>query len=308
MKNIRIVFMGTPLIACDYFKLLIENNYNVIAIFTQPPRKKGRGMNLQQSPVHDESLKHNIPVFHPINFCDQKNIDLFIRLKADLVIVMAYGLLLPKEILEAPQYGCINIHFSLLPRWRGATPIEHALLNGDKETGVTIFRLVNKLDSGPIISSESLKIKDDMDKNDLTLKLNQIGKKLLIDTLPNYLSNRITLIDQNKNEKTYAHKIYSKDRKLDFYSSVNNICNKVKAFSPAPSAWCVIGNENIKIIKCKKKHIESLPSTIVNDKFHLGCKDGSIEPLIVQREGKKPMKIDEFLKGFHFDIGQTINA
>jgi len=308
MKNIRIIFMGTPLIACDYFKVLIENKYNVIAIFTQPPRKKGRGMNLQQSPVHDESLKHNIPVFHPINFVDQKNIDLFIRLKADLVIVMAYGLLLPKEILEAPQYGCINIHFSLLPQWRGAAPIEHALLNGDEKTGVTIFRLVNKLDSGPIISLKSLKIENDMDKNDLTLELNKIGKKLLINSLSNYINNQITLINQNDNDATYAHKIQSGNRKIDFSSSVDDVYNKVKAFSPNPSAWCVVGKENIKIIKCKKKHTESLPSIIVNDKFHLGCKNGLIEPLIVQREGKKPMNIDEFLKGFHFTVGQKINA
>ena len=113
MKNIRIIFMGTPLIACDYFKALIANNYNIIAVFTQPPRKKGRGMNLEQTPLHDVSLKHNVPVFHPINLREQKNIDLFIRLKADLVIVMAYGLLLPNEILEAPQYGCINIEVLL---------------------------------------------------------------------------------------------------------------------------------------------------------------------------------------------------
>ena len=308
MKNIRIIFMGTPLIACDYFKVLIENNYNVIAIFTQPPRKKGRGMSLQQSSVHDESLKHNIPVFHPINFREPKNIELFIRLKADLVIVMAYGLLLPKEILEAPQYGCINIHFSLLPQWRGAAPIEHALLNGDEKTGVTIFRLVNKLDSGPIISSKFLKIENDMDKNDLTLKLNQIGKKLLINSLSNYINNQITLINQNDNDATYAHKIHSGDRKIDFSSSVDDVYNKVKAFSPNPSAWCVVGQENIKIIKCNKKHTESLPSIIVNDKFHLGCKNGLIEPLIVQREGKKPMNINEFLKGFHFTVGQKINA
>jgi len=308
MKNIRIIFMGTPSIACGYFKTLIEKNYNVIATFTQPPRKKGRGMKLQQSPMHEESLKHNIPVLHPTNFSDQKNIESFIELKADLVIVIAYGLLLPNKVLEAPRYGCINIHFSLLPRWRGASPIEYALLNGDKETGVTIFRLVNKLDSGPVISSMSLIIEDHMDKNELTLKLNQIGKKLLLTSLPNYINNQITLMKQNDKESIYAHKIHSKDRKIDFFSSVNDVYNKIKAFSPKPAAWCVIGNENIKIIKCEKQYLKSLPSTIVNDKFHLGCKDGLIEPLIVQREGKKPMPIQEFLKGFHFTVSQKINA
>ena len=178
----------------------------------------------------------------------------------------------------------------------------------DEKTGVTIFRLVNKLDSGPIISSKSLKIENDMNKEDLALKLNQIGKNLLIKSLPKYLNNKIKLTEQNHNESTYAHKILSKDRKIDFFSSVDDVYNKIRAFAPKPSAWCIIGNENIKIIKCKKNHIGSLPSIIVNDKFHLGCKDGLIEPLIVQREGKKPMNLKEFLKGFRFNVGQMINA
>ena len=305
MQKKRIIFMGTSLIACDYLNILIERNYNIIAVFTQPPRKKGRGMNITQSPVHVESLKYNIPVFCPNDLYKKQNLELFNKLKADLIIVIAYGLLLPKQILDLPQHGCINIHFSSLPRWRGAAPIEHALLNGDIKTGVTIFRLVNKLDSGPIISSQSLEIDENMDKNDLTLKLNQIGQKLLIKSLPNYFENKITLINQNDIDITYAHKIYSEDRKINFYSNVTNVYNKVRAFSP--SAWCIIGNENIKIIKCKKKRVESFPSIIINDKFHLGCNDGLIEPSIVQREGKKPMKIQEFLKGFRFKVGQKIN-
>ncbi len=308
MNQKRIIFMGTPLIACGYLKILIENNYNIIATFTQPPRKKGRGMSIQQSSVHEESLKHNINVFHPNDFYNKQNLELFYQLKADLIIVMAYGLFLPEEILKIPQYGCINIHVSLLPRWRGAAPVEHALLNGDKKTGVTIFRLINKLDAGPIISSKSIEIADDMNKNDLILKLNQIGKELLINSLPNYLDNKIPLREQKDIESTYAHKIHSKDRKIDFYTSVNNVFNKVRAFSPTPSAWCVIGNDKIKIIKCKKKYEEGQPSIIINNKFHLGCRDGLIEPLIVQREGKKPMKIEEFLKGFRFTVGQKINA
>ena len=300
--------MGTPLIACDYFKVLIEKNYSVIATFTQPPRKKGRGMNLQQSPMHDESLKHNIPVFHPTNFSDQKDIKSFIKLKPDLVIVMAYGLLLPKEILETPRYGCINIHLSLLPRWRGAAPIEHALLNGDKETGVTIFKLNNSLDAGDIITQSSLLIDNILNKEDLFVKLNILGKKLLINTLPDYLEERIKLKKQDESKATYASKITSENTKINFHENVTNVFNKIRAFSPKPGAWFFFKNERIKIISCKKIVDNPDPSTIVNNSFHIGCKDGTIIPEVIQREGKKPMSINEFVKGFHFDVGQITNA
>ena len=136
--------MGSPQVASEYLQILLGNNLNVVGVYTQPPRPKGRGMNVQNSPVHDEALKQKIPVFHPENFKDNENIELFKELNPDLVIVMAYGILLPNKILNLPTFGCINIHLSLLPRWRGAAPVEYSLLNGEKETGVTIFKLVDK--------------------------------------------------------------------------------------------------------------------------------------------------------------------
>jgi len=308
MDDHRIIFMGSPKIASEYLQVLIKNNLNVISVYTQPPRPKGRGMTIQNSSVHDEALIQGIPIFHPENFKDKKNVETFTKLDPDLVIVMAYGILLPDRILSCPKFGCINIHVSLLPRWRGAAPVEHALLNGDKETGVTIFKLINKLDAGPILSQVSLSINDNINNEDLLKKLSAMGKDLLMKTLPNYFNNKLTLQAQNEGEATHANKISSVQTKIDFNDNVIKVFNKVKAFSPKPGAWFMFQNERIKIIKCQTSIQKSIPSTIANNEFHIGCVGGLIEPRIIQREGKKPMGIGEFLKGYQFSVGQKVNA
>ena len=300
--------MGSPQVASEYLQIILGNNLNVVGVYTQPPRPKGRGMNIQNSPVHNEALKQKIPVFHPENFKDNENIESFIELNPDLVIVMAYGILLSNKILNLPRFGCINIHVSLLPRWRGAAPVEHALLNGEKKTGVTIFKLVDKLDAGPIISQVSILIDESLDKNELFNKLNNIGKELIINILPNYFDNKIILKDQNEQDATYASKINSKITQINFNENVKNVFNKIRAFSPKPGAWFLFNNERIKIISCKKTIEKSIPSKIINEHFHIGCNDGIIVPIVIQREGKKPMEIKEFLRGFTFSVGQTINA
>ena len=164
MDKHRIIFMGSPKIASEYLQVLVENNLNVIGVYTQPPRPKGRGMSVQNSYVHEKALKQNISVYHPKNFNDQKTLEIFKKLCPDLVVVMAYGILLPNMIVNYPKFGCINIHVSLLPHWRGASPIEHTLLNGDKKTGVTIFQLVDKIDAGPIISQDSMLVDENWSK------------------------------------------------------------------------------------------------------------------------------------------------
>ena len=300
--------MGSPQVASEYLQILLGNNLNVVGVYTQPPRPKGRGMNVQNSPVHNEALKQKIPVFYPENFKDNENIKLFKELNPDLVIVMAYGNLLPNNILNLPTFGCINIHVSLLPRWRGAAPVEYALLNGEKQTGVTIFKLVDKLDAGPIISQVSILVDESLNKNELFKKLNNIGKESIIKILPNYFDNKIILKDQNEQDATYASKINPKMTQINFNENVKNVFNKIRAFSPKPGAWFLFNNERIKIISCKKTIEKSIPSKIINEHFHIGCNDGIIVPIVIQREGKKPMEINEFLRGFTFSVGQTINA
>lgn len=308
MRQERIIFMGTPEISKIYLQSLIEHKYNIISTYTQPPQKKGRGMHIQNSPVHQLSLEHGIPVYHPKNFSSLEAINKFKELNPDIVIVMGYGILLPNRILKLPPHGCINIHVSLLPRWRGASPIEHAILYGDKKTGVSIFKLEKRLDSGPIIASKEINIKENANKEYLTSELNILGTALLIKTLPDLLDNKISMRKQDESQATYAKKIPSESRKIDFNNDINTIYNQIRAFSPKPSAWFTLNNERINIISSSMKICHAEKSIILNDQFHIGCKNGIILPTIIQREGKRPVKIKDFLNGFTFEVGQKVNA
>jgi methionyl-tRNA formyltransferase len=307
MQEKRIIFMGTPKIASSYLNALINNKYNIVAVYTQPPKKRDRGLTVKKSPVEELAIKNNLDIYNPIKF-NKNEITKFKNLKPDLVIVMAYGFLLPKEILNYPLYGCINIHVSLLPRWRGASPIEYAILNGDKETGITIFKLEKKLDSGPIISQKKIIIEDSFNKELLINRLNFEGINLLLLSLTNLFTNNVKYIEQDEKLSTYAKKITHLTTKIDFNKNTNEVLNKIKAFSPKPGAWFMYNNERIKIIEASISKGKYSPSVIINNKFHIGCLDGLICPIIIQREGKKSMKIDDFLRGFKFCVGQKINV
>lgn len=308
MKKKRIIFMGTPEIASKYLNFLIKHEHNIIAVYSQPPRKKGRGMKIENSPVHKIALLNNLDIFTPIDFKKNDEINLINKLNPDLIIVMAYGLKLPNMILNIPKYGCINIHVSLLPRWRGAAPIEHALLNGDKRTGITIFKLVEEMDAGPIIISKSIEISKNTNKDQLTEKLNVIGIKLLDSILFNIFSNKAKYIMQTQHNVTYANKISSSIRQLDFYQSSEKLHNKIRAFSVKPAAWFIYKKEIIKVIEAKFVKGDWKTSVILNKSFHVGCKDGKMCPIIIQRQGKKPMELEMFLRGFKFEIDTIINA
>ncbi len=307
MQNNKIIFMGTPVIAVEYLTALINNNIKVDAVYTKPPKKQSRGMNLIKSPIHLLANEKKIDVFCPENF-KQQEINNLKKINPDLIIVMAYGKILPKEILELPKYGCINIHISILPRWRGAAPIEHSLLNGDHETGISIIKLIKKLDAGPIIAQEKLSIPTNFNKLKLSKSLTSIGTKLLVNTIPKYLNNEIVLKNQNENYATYATKITSESRKINFNNFSKNIINQIRAHSPSPGAWFYLKKERIKVIDAKTNETKGKISTIINNNFEIACKDGTIEPLILQREGKNIVTKEEFLRGFKIIEGDLINA
>ncbi len=307
MNNKNIIFMGTPDIASEYLNALIQNNIIVNAVFTQPPKKKSRGLKLIKSPVHLIADEKKINVFTP-TFFDNNTISQVEKLNPDLIIVMAYGKLLPKTILNIPNNGCINIHVSILPRWRGASPIEHSLMNGDKETGVSIISLVEKLDAGPIIAQKKFSIPNHFNKLKLSNKLTNIGTELLINTIPQIFENKIKPIIQNEKKVTYAKKLTSEHRKIDFNQNVKKIINQIRAHSPKPGAWFYLNNERIKIIDAKPGLSKGKIATILNKNFEIGCFDGSLEPTTLQREGKKIVSKDEFLRGFKIKINSVINA
>ena len=303
----RIIFMGTPELAVPYLKSLLDNNFNVVAVYTQPPRPRDRGMEIKPSPIQTIAEINEIPFYAPLSLNSAEEIKRFKHLRSDLVVVMGYGIFLPKNFLEVPIFGCINVHLSLLPKWRGASPVEHSLLTGERETGVTIFKLSNKLDSGPIIASKKCQITDSMTKIQLQEKLNSIGNRLLIETLPYYFSEKLELKLQDSAKSTYASKINSSDTKINFYISSLDVYNKIRAFSPKPGAWFVFKNERIKILSCSIESKKGESSVILSKDFVIGCNDNSIKPLIVQREGKKIMNVEDFLKGFSFHVGEKVN-
>lgn len=307
IKDKKIIFMGTPVLATEYLKTLINNNIKVNTVLTQPPKKKLRGMKISKSPVHILAEQNEINVLYPNNF-DSETINYLKKLKPDLIIVMAYGKILPKVILDLPKYGCINIHISFLPRWRGAAPLERALMNGDTETGITIIKLTEKLDAGPIIAKKKFIIPNQFNKLQLSNSLSELGTKLLVETIPKIFNNEIIFEAQNDELATYADKITSEVRKINFDNSAEIIINQIRANAPKPGAWFTLNKERIKIIDAKPGSAKGQKSTILNSNFEIGCKDGSILPLILQREGKKVVTIDDFLRGFKINIYDVVNV
>lgn len=308
MNDKKIIFMGTPSISALYLDSLIKNKYNIIAVYSQAPKKKGRGLKLIESEVQSLAKLNNIDTFTPSNFFDIEDKINLEKLKPDLIIIMAYGLKLPKFVLNLPRLGCFNIHVSLLPRWRGAAPIEHALLNGDNKTGVSIFKLVEEMDAGPIIVKKSIKIDETINKDELIKKLNIIGLELLNSILPDIFNHKLHYKAQAQKDVSYAPKITTNLRKIDFTNSIEQIDNKIRAFSSHPSAWFFYKKERIKIIEAEFIKGDWEPSKIINEFFHIGCKNGKMCPKVIQREGKKSMKLQDFLRGFDFKIGSKINV
>ena len=307
MKDKKIIFMGTPDIAAQHLNILIENNLNIVGVFTQPPRKKNRGMRIEKSDVHQIADKNNIEVFYP-SAIDDITIEQVKNVEPDLIIVVAYGIILPSKFLNIPKYGCINIHVSLLPRWRGAAPIEHALLAGDEKTGISVISISPKLDAGDILMQESFTLDKDINRDELTLNLTNLGKKTLMKTLPLLFENKLTGKKQDESKVTYANKFISEDRKINFYNSTDDVFNHIRAHGPKPGSWFIYNGERIKIIKAKKINKSGASSTILNKDFMIACKDGAILPMLIQREGKNVVSLDDFLRGFTFSIYDKLNA
>ena len=307
MSDRKIIFMGTPDLAAQHLQQLIDNSLNIVGVFTQPPRKKNRGMHIEESPVHQIAKKNNLEIFYPssIDFSTMEKIKGF---EPDIIIVVAYGIILPSELLDIPKFGCINIHVSLLPRWRGAAPIEHALLAGDIKTGISVIKISPKLDAGDVLYQESLKITEDMYSDELTSALTNLGKRTMLEVLPIIFEKNISSNKQDSKKVTYAKKFTSNDRKINFNNSTTQVYNHIRAHGPKPGSWFVYRGERIKILKAVKNLEKGQQSTILNNKFMLACTDGSILPTLIQREGKKAVEVKDFIKGFAFTVNDKINA
>ncbi len=300
MKNIKIVFMGTPEFAVPIFKALAEN-YNVVAVVTQPDKKQGRKQILTPSPIKKISALYNIPILQPIKIKDeyQKIIDY----KPDLIITCAYGQILPEEILNYPKYKCINVHASLLPKLRGGAPIHHAIMDGYDNTGVTIMYMAKQMDAGDIISQKKTNITKEDTQGSLHDRLSEMGKDLLLETLPNIINNNINPIKQNEQEVTYGFNITKEDEKIDFTKTNIEVDNKVRALNPTPGAYTTINGKRLKIYNTRlsdRYYAKTEAGTIVGfEKDGICVVAGTTEIILTEiaLEGKKKCLVKDYLNG-----------
>jgi len=298
----KIIFMGTPHFSCPTLeKLLTNKNFEIVAVYTREPQISGRGQKLTNSPVHDLALKHNLKIVTPKTLRDPKIQEEFFSFKADVAVVVAYGLLLPKAILENPKFGCVNIHPSLLPNWRGASPIQRPIMNGDEETGITIIKMDEGLDSGDMISQEKFPLNGDETYKDLAQKLSFMGADILVKTLNNLESGNYNLTKQDHSASTYAKKIEKSELEIDWNTTAQEIERKIRGLNGSMEANFIHNGEKIKIFKAEILDFTSKNNEagkILDDKLAIQCGKGIIRPLILQRQGKKPMELKEFLLGF----------
>ena len=300
MKDKKVVFMGTPDFAVNPLKLLIDK-CNVVLVVTKPDALVGRKKILTPSPVKQAALNNNIEVFTPDSI--KKDYQKIIDCKPDIIITCAYGKIIPKELIDYPKYGCVNIHASLLPKYRGAAPIQWALLNGEEYTGVTLMYMDEFMDTGDIIAKKEYKI--DIEDNIGTLhdRLSLIGTKLLEENLEYLFSEKVVRIKQNDKEATYAKMIDRDMEEINFNDTCLNIYNKVRAFSPWPLSKTTINGEEVKIIKCHYEVCNSIVNKLYINKNNLGigCTDGIIYLDIIKPVGKGEMPIKNYLNGKNFN-------
>lgn len=299
MKDIRIVFMGTPSFAVPILEEVIKK-YNVVMVVSQPDREKDRKGNIIYSPCKQLALDNNIEVFQPIKIKDeyQKILDI----KPDIIITAAYGQIIPSIILDYPKYGCINVHGSLLPKLRGGAPVHHAIINGDKVAGVTIMYMDKKMDSGDIISQASTDIGEDTTLDELYSRLSCMGRDLLIDTLPSIFNGTNKRIKQNEEEVTYGLNITKEEEKINFNNSINDIHNRIRGLSSIPGAYAILNGKRMKIYKSIKTNILSNDKAgvivkIDSDGIYVTTNDYIIRLMDIKLEGKKRCLVKDFING-----------
>ena len=298
----RIVFMGTPAFAVPTLLALHEAGHAIAAAYTQPPRPAGRGKQERKSPVQLAAEKLDIPVCHPASLRDLDTQADFLAHEAELGLVVAYGLILPRAILDAPTHGCLNVHASLLPHWRGAAPIQRAILAGDSVTGVTIMRMEEGLDTGPMLATARVPI-EDKTAGELTDELAEIGAALLVETVADL--GQLEAKPQPTGA-TYAEKIAKLETRLDWDKPAERLEREVRAFAPFPGSWFELDGERIKVLRARVIGVNGATGTVLDDELTIACGDAALRPVLVQPAGKQPMEAEAFLRGKPVPAGTVL--
>ncbi len=295
--------MGTPEFAVATLQALIGARHDVVCVYSQPPRPAGRGYALKTSPVHEFAVSHGIEVRTPLSLKSAEEKARFAALGADVAVVVAYGLMLPKAVLDAPRFGCFNVHASLLPRWRGAAPIQRAIMAGDGESGVAIMRMEEGLDTGPILKLKRVAISAETTASQLHDALMAVGAAAMVEVLAD---PEAPGIPQPQDGVTYARKIDKAEAKIDFGHSAVHVRNHIHGLSQFPGAWLVVNGARIKALKCQVTEDAGEAGVFLDDALTLACGTGSVQLLELQREGKGVMKADDFMRGFAIATGTRV--
>ena len=304
----KIIFMGTPIFAVPILKSLYQNGYPVSVVYSQPPKKSSRGMKTQKSPVHLMAETLNIEARTPDVLKGNSIEENFLKkLDADLAIVVAYGKLLPESFLNLTKKGFINIHASILPSWRGAAPIQRAIINLDKKTGISVMKINNKLDSGPVCNKYEIEIKKQDNSETISEKLSLIASEKILDEIDNIIDGKANFIDQEHDKATYANKIEKTEGKINWNIKAEEILGLINGLFPSPGAWFTFKGERYKILKAEVGNSKGEPGIVLGQNLEIGCKEGSLKITEIQREGKKVQKIGEFLLGSRIKKGSNLN-
>ncbi|CAO3442684.1 Methionyl-tRNA formyltransferase (EC 2.1.2.9) [Azospirillum argentinense] len=317
MTPLRLVFMGTPDFAVPSLRALADAGHEVVCVYSQPPRPAGRGQQVQKSPAHRFAEERGIPVRTPKSLRNAEAQAEFAELKADAAVVAAYGLILPQPILDAPRLGCLNVHGSLLPRWRGAAPIQRAILAGDAETGITIMQMDIGLDTGAMLLKDAVPITAETTASSLHDALADMGARLIVEALDGLAAGRLTAEPQPEAGVTYAAKLTREDGRLDWTRDAAFVERQVRALTPWPGCWFDAptptgGVERIKVLKAEPAPAstndarKAAPGTLLDDRLTVACADGAVRLTLVQRPGKAPVDGAALLRGFALPVGTRL--
>ena len=305
MKEQRILFMGTAQFALPSLSKLLDLNQNIIGVYSSPPKKANRGMEITNSPIINYAQSKSLNFSYPDNLKDENEVLKIKELNPDIIIVIAYGLIIPKSILEIPKIGCFNLHGSLLPRWRGAAPIQRAIIEGDNKTGITFMKMDEGLDTGDIVLSKEINIDSNDNHQSLEDKLSNLGAESFEEFLELIEKNR-DFVQQNNDLATYAKKIEKSETRLDWNESAEKIIRRINSYSPNPGAWFEFKGKRIKILKASLTSQSGKSGTIISDDLIIGCGEQSIQPQILKKEGKEEVNLNDFLRGNKIEKGLVI--
>ena len=302
----EILFMGTPEFSVPILKSL-NSKHKILSVYTQPPKKKSRGQKILKSPIHLESERLNLPVRFPENLNNEKDFKFIRDSNVKFVIVVAYGQIIPEKFLNIKNLIFLNIHASLLPKWRGAAPIQRSIIEMDKETGISIMKIIKKLDAGPYIIQQRLNINTSDNFSSLSKKLSQIGAKLILEALSLFEKKKIIFTDQNEKIASYAKKISKKESQIDWNESAKKLIAKINGLNPYPGAWFKHNGNRIKIIEAEISDHKGKKGEVITNDLVIGCKEKAIKIKLLQKEGKRILNTKSFLAGYKIIKGEMLN-